>query len=226
MISFAPSPGYCMAVDCSNGCWSNGGLSLTDLTFPNLDAGPSMSLMGSVGAATLTQAYAGFGLYFNPNLGNGSRYLWGGTNVAVSNGTGGPGVGPILVTDKINGVASPFTNIVFYQNIPKAADLNVTWDGSVFPQPNGQVTIGAVSFSEGNTQDVLLQCTAPAAANQFTIPGWILGQLPVSGKSGGAYPRGFMWIGQYNTPTTFTARGLDKGIITDATFYLRQVTFK
>ena len=224
--SFAPSAGYCVAVDCSQGlgCATNGNVSLTDLTFPMLDAGPAITLTGSSGTTTL-QNFGG-GSYFNINLGNGQRYLWGGSRVSVSNGTGGGNVGTFATSDTVAGLASPFTNVVWFQSIPLANDLKLTWDSTVFPQPNGVATIGAYSASEGFQQGVLLQCTVPVAANQFTIPKWVLGQLPVGGLNGQAFPTGALWIGQYGTPTTFSAPGLDKGIITDITYYVRQVGFQ
>jgi hypothetical protein len=66
-------------------------------------------------------------------------------------------------------------------------------------------------------------CTAPATAQSFTIPKRVLAALPVSG-SGNGY--GQLSIGQYNTPTSFTATGLTGGIITDIFSNVTWVSFK
>jgi hypothetical protein len=40
------------------------------------------------------------------------------------------------------------------------------------------------------------------------------------------YPLGFLWIGQFNTPVTFQATGLDRGIVMDEFFNGFPVYFK
>jgi hypothetical protein len=65
-------------------------------------------------------------------------------------------------------------------------------------------------------------CTAPLSKQTFTIPKRLLVALPVSGKAG----YGQLSIGQYNTPTSFTATGLTRGIITDIFSNITWVDFK
>jgi len=228
--SYAPSAGYCTAVDLSDrsSLFINGGLSLTDLTpaYFGLDAGPVISVQGAAGKATVPQIFGG--LYYNFSLGNGgARFLWASPpSYTVSNGTGGSSVGAFSAAVDVSGSASMFTNIFRYGTIPLNSDLTVKWNTSDFSQPNGLATIGAISFNEGNVNVVLMQCTAPVAAGQFTIPQWILSVLPPSGYNGTSQRRGFMWLGQYDPPVTFSAPGLDKGILSDVTFYLTQVGFQ
>ena len=74
-----------------------------------------------------------------------------------------------------------------------------------------------------------MQCTAPLAAQKFTIPAWVLATLPVSGTGGTepyTYPEGWIQIGQYNKPTTFSAPGLTKGIVTDIFYNGKGVYFQ
>jgi hypothetical protein len=56
----------------------------------------------------------------------------------------------------------------------------------------------------------------------------VLSTLPPSGlyAGGGAYPIGFISIGQYDNPTVFSATGLDQGIITDIFYYQVEVNFQ
>lgn len=228
--SYAPTAGYCVAVDESyrSAFLINGGLSLTDLTpaYFGLDAGSGISVHGPVGGATVPQIYGG--LYYNYSLGNnGARFLWASPPAyVVSNGTGGTNVAAFSTSINVSGSASMFTNIFRFGTIPLNSDLTVKWDASAFSQPNGLATIGAVSFNEGYLNAVLLQCTAPVAAGQFTIPKWVLSQLPPSGYNGNSQKTGYMWLGQYDPPVTFSAPGLDKGILTDVTFYLTQAGFQ
>ena len=74
------------------------------------------------------------------------------------------------------------------------------------------MTIWAQSYSQvpGNVATIL--CMAAAPTQTFTIPKRVLAALPVTGAPGWL---GMISIGQYNTPTSFTAPGLTPGIITD-----------
>jgi hypothetical protein len=49
----------------------------------------------------------------------------------------------------------------------------------------------------------------------------VLALLPPSGSGQSGtitYPLGWLWIGQYGAPVTFSAPGLDKGLMTDVFF--------
>jgi hypothetical protein len=111
-----------------------------------------------------------------------------------------------------------FTGLTADQTVPLSGDLTVQWSGGDPTLQNGQVTIGALSANSTFTLAEFLQCTAPASAQKFTIPGWVLSALPPTGtfQSGTTtYALGWIWIGQYNKPTSFSATGLDSGIVTD-----------
>ncbi len=95
---------------------------------------------------------------------------------------------------------------------------------------NGQVTIGGFSDNPAGPQYTFFECTAPAAANQFTIPAWVLATMAQTGSttvSGNPFPLGFMYIGQYTNPVQFPpTRGLDLGILTTVMFNGYGVSFQ
>ena len=136
--------------------------------------------------------------------------------------TGGATIGAFSATEMTSTPSAEFTNVGRSQNLSRSSDLTVQWSGGDPAMQNGQVTIGGYSISSPNYENVaIFECTAPVSAKQFTIPGWILGTLPPSGTGQNGfvtYPLGWMWIGQYNTPVTFQATGLDRGILTDVFF--------
>ncbi len=157
------------------------------------------------------------------------RVLYSGYPYTVS-GAAGKGVGAFSATDTTSTRDVEFTNLSRSQVLSRSADLTVQWNGANPAMQNGQVTIGGYSFDNGDyTHYARFQCTAPAAAKSFTIPGWILSTLPVSGTGQNgtlSYPLGWIWIGQYNNPVTFQAPGLDHGIFTDVFFSGTGVYFK
>ncbi|MGO4882861.1 MAG: hypothetical protein ACLP59_18875 [Bryobacteraceae bacterium] len=217
LAEYGVSSGYCMAVDCTYGCGIDAAYdgSLTDASPAQLDAG---SL--SVQYAPIQDLQQAGGFYYGYLSSNG-RYLWSDIKYPIV-GAGGANIGQFSVTDVTGIPTATFTGIANTQNIPRSGDLTVQWTGGNAALQNGQVTIFAESYNQVNANlflDGWLQCTAPQAAQQFTIPGWVLATLPVSTtvtySSGGSYPGGWIQIGQYNTPTTFTATGLNKGMVTD-----------
>jgi uncharacterized protein (TIGR03437 family) len=213
LAEYGVSSGYCVAVDCSNECAVdsyNG--SLSDSSPAQLDAGTLSVLYGP--AVTLNQSGGFYGAQLTTD---GERYLWSGLTYPVA-GTGGTAVGALSVSDFTSLPGAEFTGIGNSGNLSLSGDLTLRWSGGDPTLQNGQVTIGGYSANSALTQFELLQCTAPLSAGQFTIPGWVISALPPSGTGGNAdfsYPLGWIWIGQYNTPTSFSATGLNGGIITD-----------
>jgi len=213
LAQYGVSSGYCVAVDCSYGCdvdSYNG--SISDSSPAQLDAG-TLSVLYSP-PVTLNQ----YGGYYGADLTNeGQRYLWSALTYPFA-GTGGAAVGAFSVNDVTSIPATNFEGINNAQSLSVSGDLTVKWTGGNPMLQNGQVTIGGYSGNSALTQFELLQCTAPLAAGQLTIPGWVISALPPSGTGGTdpyTYPLGWIWIGQYNNPTPFSATGLTSGIITD-----------
>jgi uncharacterized protein (TIGR03437 family) len=229
LAEYGVSSGYCVAVGCSSstGCAvDSNNASLSDSSPAQLDAG------------TLTVQYAPptsltqFGGYYEAELASdGNRYLWSGLTYPFT-GTGGAAVGAFTVNDKTSLPGVSFAGITSGQNLSLSGDLTVQWSGGDSTLQNGQVTIGGYSSADTTyTQFQWFQCTAPLAPGQFTIPGWVLSTLPPSGTGVTTfnaidYPLGWIWIGQYNTPTPFSATGLTSGIITDIFYNGLGVFFK
>jgi hypothetical protein len=223
LAQYGVSNGYCYVAD--TGPWINGVLS--DSSPAQLDAGAALTLTGQT-AVSVPQNYPGGGIYEESLDSENQTFLWGGNNFIVS-GAGGANVGSFSVTDLTSSGTVKFSNIAYNQKLPRASDLLVQWTGGSGTLQNGQVTIGGYSFTSDYSQAAFFQCTAPFAAGQFTIPSWILSSLPPSGSgnnSGYVYALGWMWIGQYNKPTSFSATGLDRGIITDIFYNSEGVYFQ
>ncbi len=219
LAEYSVSSGYCVAVDCS--------LSCANKSFETLsDSSPAQLAAGTVSIDTTIPLTDFSGGYYGVDLTEaaGETYLFPGFTHQVS-GAGGTNVGTFSVSDVTSIPTALLTGITANQTIPRSADLSVQWTGGDPKLQNGQVTIGALSAIgtlSGNsvtfTQLEFLQCTAPASAQQFTIPAWVLSALDPTGSAefdGIPYTLGWIWIGQYNNPTSFSATGLDSGIVTD-----------
>jgi hypothetical protein len=218
---YSVSSGYCVAVDCSHGCQVNSySGSIPDSSAAQISVGSALTVQGQ-GTLSVPQAWSGGGYYAAVLNATIPRFLWSGLSNTVS-ATGGATIGAFSATEMTSTPSTEFTNVDRSQNLSRSSDLTVKWSGGDPALQNGQVTIGGYSISSPAHENIaLFECTAPLSAKQFTIPGWILGTLPPSGsgQSGSVtYPLGWIWIGQYNTPVTFQATGLDRGILTDVFF--------
>ena len=218
---FTPTTAYYAEYGVSSGyCVSSAYYVPADMSVAQLDAGSALSVSGPlVAPGPMTPNQTGSGYYSLNLTQNVSKYMYSDINYTVA-GTGGANVGPFSVTDTTGfASATTFTGVSALQQIPRTSDLTVQWTLGDQASQNGLVTIGGDSYSDSNFTLVgAFQCTAPASAKKFTIPGWVLSTLPASGsfQNGSlTVPLGYLWIGQYNNPTTFTASGLDRGIITD-----------
>ncbi len=229
--SFTPQTAFYAAYGVSSGYCITNSFSpfwMSDSSFPAavLDAGNPLSLLGPRplnGSWNSASPYAG---YFPLDIGAAGNYLLNNSNYTVS-GTGGADIGPfsaaITTPAAITGLAH-LSGLTVDQTIPRSSDLTVQWTGGAPTMQNGQVTIGGFSVSGASNFNywTSFQCTAPLAANQLTIPSWVLSALPQTGQypiNGSTVPAGSIWIGQYGAPVTFTATGLDRGVLTDV-FYL------
>jgi hypothetical protein len=224
LAAYGVSSGYC--ISCQSGTLACG-YGLSDFSPAQIDAGPTLEVQG-FGRSVTVPNYGG-GYYFGVlNASDGSRFLWGGLSYSVA-GAGGSVVGPFSVTDILNGTASLIASPASGQSVSLKNDLTIQWSGGNSNLQNGLATIGGISFADAaETQFVEFQCTVPVSANQFTIPAWVLSTLPPSAteKNGTeTIPLGYIWMGEYDTPITFQAPGLDRGIITDIFYLPRDVQY-
>jgi uncharacterized protein (TIGR03437 family) len=83
--------------------------------------------------------------------------------------------------------------------IPRNQDLQITWTGG---DPNGFVDITAIASTlasgtvpTATTPGILVECVAPASANSFTIPAYVLESLPSTVNSTALVPPGELLVG-------------------------------
>jgi uncharacterized protein (TIGR03437 family) len=211
LAAYGVSEGYCIS-----------GLNSPDMSPGGLGAGAAISVQGP-SAATIPPLFSG---YYYELFNSGPQFMWSGLGYTVS-APAGTRVGAFTVDDRTSIPKAYFKGIVAGQTLPIAGDLTVAWTGGDPTLQNGQVTIAGISVN-GNLDGAFL-CTAPLAALSFTIPKWVMTTLPptATGYVGIApYPLGYIWIGQSNNPVTFSATGLDKGILIDEFFNGYPVYFK
>jgi len=224
LAEYGVSLGYCSV--CQSGTNSCGLGEVSDFSPAQLGAGTQITINGFGRTVPIPNANGG-GFYFailNPS--DGSRYLWTGLSYTLA-GTGGTQIGEFSATDKLDSNAPLISFPGQGVTVPLKQDLNVQWTGG---SGKGVLTIGGISFADSaRTQYVAFQCAAPATQSQFTIPKWVLSTLPPSAFLANGnlqQPLGFIWIGQYDTPLTFQATGLDRGIVTNIFFLPREVQYK
>jgi uncharacterized protein (TIGR03437 family) len=217
LASYGVSQGYCTT-----------GNNDPDGSPGQLDAGGGITLQG-ISTAMLPQLSPGWGYYYSMFNNGAAQFFWSDFKYSVS-GPGGTKVGAFSVADTTSIPTVYFSGMVAGQTLPRSGDLTVTWTGGDPSLQNGQVTIAGFSSatSSGSISSAFM-CTAPLSAKSFTIPKWVLSMLPPSGTGYvgiAPYPIGYIWIGQFNKPVTFQAKGLDKGILIDEFFNGYPVKFQ
>ena len=145
-----------------------------------LNAGPAINFTGPNGKASAPVQGSQVGSYGGPLRGTGSNappfIPSGGGLFTIDNGSGGPDVGAF--TTQIN-VPPPlvWSNMSSITSIDRSQSLTITWTGG---DPQGIVSISGSSNIATSTEITTAQfnCTAPVAAQQFTIPASVLLALP------------------------------------------------
>ncbi len=224
---YGVSSGYCVSTQYNDYAYTI----LADLSVFDalLNAGSALSIQGPlVAPGPFADVDPPYGYYWIGLSGTVAHYFYSGDTYTVT-GSGGTDVGAFTATDTTSIPSVTFTGIANDQPVPRTSNLAVQWTFSNNNLQNVPVTIGGFSASITGNLYTAFQCTAPAGATSFTIPSWLLSTLPPSGtETSGSfvYPLGFIWVGQYNTPKTFTAPGLDRGIISDAFFQGKIVNYQ
>lgn len=223
LAAYGVSSGYCATSQYGPGYISDSTMAAV------LDAGSSLNLQSPYYHAAWNQSTNPPGYYARQLSYSSGSWILNGSNYSAS-GTGGGDVGAFTATlatpATINGLAK-FTGITTEQKILRNGDLTVQWTGGDPSLENGNVTIAG--FSDSTTSFSAFECTAPASAQSFTIPGWILSTLPPSQAypiNGLTVPIAYIWIGQYGNPVEFTATGLDRGIFEYAFYFGYLVSFQ
>jgi uncharacterized protein (TIGR03437 family) len=206
---------------------------VVDVTRPvTLDAGPVININGPKGAKQLTKQQGGG--YF-ANLGGGTPSIPGfpGGGAApdylepgeyqISNGSGGSGpdaVGAFSAKITIPQLLN-WTNMDSVETVNRAAGQEVTWTGG---DPGGYVYMFGLSSSgrSSNAAVSLFYCTERTSAGRFTIPSYVLSTLPATTGQN----IGLLSVNSVVNPVTFTASGLDSGVITATSGSSKTVTFR
>jgi uncharacterized protein (TIGR03437 family) len=139
------------------------------------------------------------------------------------NGDGGPDVGPIRASFAVS-TALTWTNKSQIANVDRSQPLSINWTGA----PAGQTVLIL-----GSNSDVPLNanatfvCTADATAGTFAVPSQILQSLPAS-RTSVIQSKGIIYVGSapLASPSTFTAAGLDLGVVMPILLSGKDLNFK
>ena len=197
--------------------------------FP-LNAGAALNVSGPLGKATVPLVNNTYKAQQKPLGGVSSSGAMlptfipatGGT-FTFDDGTGGPGVGPFStsVTLGAGGILT-WTNQSSITTINRANGLTVTWSGA---GSNTFVLISGISVSQQPPYaGAQFFCSAPAAADTFTVPTAVLLSLPAGGN--GQIPANSLQVSQVLFGQPFSAPLLDAAIITSGFTYVNFVTYQ
>jgi CubicO group peptidase (beta-lactamase class C family) len=143
----------------------------------------------------------------------------------VDNGSGGTGLGPFQAKLDLPPPLT-WTNETQINDIPRTADLTVTWSGG---DPDREfVVIAGVSVNTATKAQASFLCSERAAAGRFVVPATVLASLPASSEWTGAGTPSL--LGVVSLPlvagTTFTAPGLDLGLFSYTNVRLKVVHYR
>jgi uncharacterized protein (TIGR03437 family) len=187
----------------------------TTFTFTYLNAGPDVNINGPDGLLAMPLSSAGgVDIYATPTSNTSFIPASGGT-FNFDNGTGGPagGVGPFTAQLQ---VASPlvWSNMNSISTVTRANGLPINWTGG---DPTSFVSIAGTSFgvlANSSTDFVAttFTCEAPASAQTFTVPSAVLLSMPASASISGI-SFSTLTVSNVSAPATFTATGIDLGLV-------------
>jgi hypothetical protein len=136
--------------------------------------------------------------------------------ISAPGGTGPNAVGNFNVQYTLPQMVT-WSNQASISTVTRSAGQQVTWTGG---DPNSFVYIIGSSFAQNVA--ATFYCIERAPAGQFTVPSWVLSNLPASS---GDVP-GILMVGGATNPTRFSATGLDAGYITASSMSQQSVTYR
>jgi uncharacterized protein (TIGR03437 family) len=215
--------------------WFRGGTATTaDPVLPaSLDAGASLAVKGPNGTKQMTKvastgSYTGdFGTSTGgiPGLPSAAGFLDAGAYSVT--GTGGKDVGAFSAS-----IAVPppltWTNRDSISSVVRAQGQLITWSGG---DSTGtvQITGSSTTGSSKDSYGAVFTCNAKASDGRFTIPASVLLSLPPSvvvSAGGTDVPTGALIVGAVTAPQTFTATGLDTGVVVSTVDSLKTLNFQ
>jgi uncharacterized protein (TIGR03437 family) len=197
---------------------------VTGPTFTPLNAG-TIAVTGAA-SGSLTFKNGGYDL----NNQNGTLIPATGGQFSFSNGSGGPDIGAFTTSTTLG--APITTNVSTLSTVTRANGQTVTWSGGTpgsFVSISG-FSVASVNNSTTNFVGAYFWCTAPQSAGSFNIPASVLLTLPPTGSITQqgvsiALPT-FLTITNTSNPVTFTAPGLDQGVLYGSYGVSNQITYK
>ncbi|MGA3016923.1 MAG: hypothetical protein ABSF62_07365 [Bryobacteraceae bacterium] len=177
----------------------------TTITTTAIDAG-TITVTGPVGGTvTLTSStFGGIGLYF-AQLAAGAIPTSGGTfTFKGSGGSVSPFIGAFTASLTFPNPILSWTNSNNAATVTRSSGLGVSWTGG---SSGTYVIIGGSSSATVSGQSVSgsYTCIAPVSAGSFTVPSYVLATLPAGS--------GATSVSNYTNYQTFTASGLDSGVL-------------
>lgn len=180
-------------------------------TFKPLNAGPQMNVNGPDGSVALLPLAPHVDASYVEPIGTSTAIIPStGGAFTFDNGSGGPDVGPFEAKLNVS-LATPlvWTNRPAITEINRATGQLIKWTGGL---PGSYVNIFGYSsvhqfghFPNGSTLYAYFTCSAPASAEQFTVPAAVLNSLPPSAG-------GYLYVAN-GTAQRFSAPGLDLGLL-------------
>jgi uncharacterized protein (TIGR03437 family) len=204
--------------------YTRGGSSAAGILPQTLDEGPSISVNGPNGSATLAKStIGGFTTYAGTlgPIGASSNFLDAGS-FTVS-GSGGADVGAFSAVVPFPGAVN-WTNKDSISSITRANGQTITWAGG---DANTTILIGGTSET-GTAEDSVgatFSCVANGADGSFTIPAQVLLALPASVQVQGI-DTAALFVGAYSAPVSFTASGLDYGAVVGSVQNVKTLGYK
>jgi uncharacterized protein (TIGR03437 family) len=184
----------------------------TPTTPTYLDAG-NLSITGPAGTQQLTQlSIPGSGLTGLYSLALPASFIPSTGGSFTFTGGGGAKVGAFMTSFSYANPMS-WTNQSAGASVTRTQGLNVTWTGG---DANSYLSIYGISGSAFAIAS--FTCLAPVSAGQFTVPTYVLLALPAGS--------GNLSVGNFAIPQSFTASGLDYGIVLVGTTYTVNSTYQ
>jgi uncharacterized protein (TIGR03437 family) len=181
-----------------------------------LDAGPVVNVAGPDGTTALQNQS---NVYGDPSDGSSSGFNsltsafipGGGGSFKFDNGSGS-GIVSGFSTETTVPAAFVWNERDTTSNVTRSQGVTVTWKNAA---PDSLVQIsGFSSASYGvDTLATSFTCSAPSSAGTFTVPPAVLLALPPTAASDGQVSASYLAVSNYTFPQSFSAAGLDAGVI-------------
>jgi hypothetical protein len=184
--------------------------------FTSLNAGPDIDIIGPDG--TLAMPLTTSNGVYNYSTSGLTDFIPAAGGSFTFTGPGGPDVGAFNAGPIQIGAPVAFTNASGISPVTRSNGLTVSWTGGQAGTYVGITgfSLAAQSGASGTYLVGFFSCRAPVAAGTFTVPASVLQELPVSStlsENGVTESLGFLLLSNLAAPGTFTATGIDLGLV-------------